>query len=126
MKEYLTANRVSFADCVEKSDLVRRVQETIEKKQHESTMNPQQQVRTCDCMQTGAHTHGAAEASGEQAKKAPRATRENGAIVRHIPVGPLQCNMTIIADPVTKEAMLIDPGGDAEVSQHQTTITSSG
>jgi hypothetical protein len=38
------------------------------------------------------------------------------AIVRQIPVGPLSCNMTIIADPKTKEAVLVDPGGDAEVS----------
>lgn len=37
------------------------------------------------------------------------------ALIRHIPVGPLQCNMIIIADPVTKEATLVDPGGDKDV-----------
>lgn len=42
------------------------------------------------------------------------------ALVRHIPVGPLQCNMTIIADPVTKHALLVDPGGDADVSRQLT------
>lgn len=31
------------------------------------------------------------------------------------PVGPLQCNCTIVACDVTKEAVVIDPGGDAEV-----------
>lgn len=37
------------------------------------------------------------------------------AIVRHTPVGPLDCNCVIIADPQTKEALLVDPGGDHEV-----------
>ncbi len=26
------------------------------------------------------------------------------------PVGPLQCNCTIIGDPVTKKAIVVDPG----------------
>ncbi len=30
------------------------------------------------------------------------------------PVGPLQCNCSIIACPETKEAAVIDPGGDAD------------
>ncbi len=30
------------------------------------------------------------------------------------PVGPLQCNCAIIGDPVSKKAMVIDPGGEAE------------
>ncbi len=39
------------------------------------------------------------------------------------PVGPLQCNCSIIFCPETKEAVIIDPGGDAEkimdfVKQH--------
>ena len=29
------------------------------------------------------------------------------------PVGPLQCNCSIIACPETKEALIVDPGGDA-------------
>ncbi|MFO7704527.1 MAG: MBL fold metallo-hydrolase, partial [Halopseudomonas sp.] len=28
------------------------------------------------------------------------------------PVGPLQCNCTIIGDPLSKNALVIDPGGD--------------
>ncbi|WP_339648029.1 MBL fold metallo-hydrolase [Halopseudomonas pelagia] len=28
------------------------------------------------------------------------------------PVGPLQCNCTIIGDPLSKKALVIDPGGD--------------
>lgn len=31
------------------------------------------------------------------------------------PVGPLQCNCTILGDPVTKSAVIIDPGGDADL-----------
>ena len=30
------------------------------------------------------------------------------------PVGPLQCNCSIIVCPETKEAVIVDPGGDAE------------
>lgn len=35
-------------------------------------------------------------------------------IKRTFPVGPLQCNCTIIGDKVSKKALVIDPGGDAE------------
>ena len=35
-------------------------------------------------------------------------------IIKTFPVGPLQCNCSIIACPETKEAAIIDPGGDAE------------
>ncbi|MBQ0742624.1 MAG: MBL fold metallo-hydrolase, partial [Pseudomonas sp.] len=31
------------------------------------------------------------------------------------PVGPLQCNCTIIGDPVSKKALVIDPGGDHQL-----------
>lgn len=31
------------------------------------------------------------------------------------PVGPLGCNCTILGDPQTKKAILIDPGGDPEL-----------
>jgi glyoxylase-like metal-dependent hydrolase (beta-lactamase superfamily II) len=34
--------------------------------------------------------------------------------VTTFPVGPLQCNCSIIACPETKEAAIIDPGGDTE------------
>lgn len=30
------------------------------------------------------------------------------------PVGPLQCNCTIIGDPLSKRGMVVDPGGDAD------------
>jgi glyoxylase-like metal-dependent hydrolase (beta-lactamase superfamily II) len=32
------------------------------------------------------------------------------AILESFPVGPLQCNCTILGDPVTREAIVIDPG----------------
>ncbi len=43
------------------------------------------------------------------------------------PVGPLQCNCSIISCPDTKEAIIIDPGGDAEkimdyVREHGLTV----
>ena len=31
------------------------------------------------------------------------------------PVGPLQCNCSVIGDPATREAMVIDPGDDIEM-----------
>ncbi len=35
-------------------------------------------------------------------------------IIKTFPVGPLQCNCTILGDPVSKKAMVFDPGGDAQ------------
>jgi hydroxyacylglutathione hydrolase len=35
-------------------------------------------------------------------------------IRRTLPVGPLQCNCTILYDPVSREAVVIDPGDEAE------------
>jgi glyoxylase-like metal-dependent hydrolase (beta-lactamase superfamily II) len=34
--------------------------------------------------------------------------------IETFPVGPLQCNCTILADPVTREAVVIDPGDEAD------------
>lgn len=34
--------------------------------------------------------------------------------IKTFPVGPLRCNCTIIGDPVSKKAIVIDPGGDAQ------------
>jgi hydroxyacylglutathione hydrolase len=33
-------------------------------------------------------------------------------IIETFPVGPLQCNCTILGDPVTREAIVVDPGED--------------
>jgi len=35
-------------------------------------------------------------------------------IVRTFPVGPLQCNCTVLADAATKEAIVVDPGDEVE------------
>lgn len=35
--------------------------------------------------------------------------------IRTFPVGPLQCNCSVIADSLSKKALVIDPGGDAEM-----------
>ncbi len=35
-----------------------------------------------------------------------------GLIRETFPVGPLGCNCTIVGDPLTKNAIVIDPGGD--------------
>ena len=34
--------------------------------------------------------------------------------IKSFPVGPFQCNCTILADEDTGEAIVVDPGGDAE------------
>ena len=36
-------------------------------------------------------------------------------IVETIPVGPLQCNCTILGDLVSRKAIVVDPGGDSEI-----------
>jgi len=36
-------------------------------------------------------------------------------IVETIPVGPLQCNCTILGDQVRRKAIVVDPGGDSEI-----------
>ncbi|MBF0279226.1 MAG: MBL fold metallo-hydrolase [SAR324 cluster bacterium] len=33
--------------------------------------------------------------------------------VKSFPVGPISCNCTILGDPVSKRAIVVDPGGDA-------------
>ena len=36
------------------------------------------------------------------------------ALLAHYVVGPLGCNCYVVGDPATKEAIVIDPGGDSE------------
>ncbi len=35
-------------------------------------------------------------------------------LVEHFPVGPLQCNCVIVADPQTRSAFVVDPGDDVD------------
>lgn len=42
------------------------------------------------------------------------AETETRILVRTFPVGPLQCNCTLIGNPATGEAIVVDPGGDPE------------
>ena len=49
---------------------------------------------------------------------------QSSLIVKTFPVGPLQCNCTLIGNPHSGQAILIDPGGDSEMllqelSDHQ-------
>jgi hydroxyacylglutathione hydrolase len=37
-----------------------------------------------------------------------------GPLLETFPVGPLQCNCTILADPASREAVVIDPGDEPE------------
>ena len=37
----------------------------------------------------------------------------DGPLIRTVPVGPLQCNCSIVADPEKGEAIVIDPGDEA-------------
>jgi glyoxylase-like metal-dependent hydrolase (beta-lactamase superfamily II) len=45
-------------------------------------------------------------------------------IIETFPVGPLQCNCTILGDPVTHEAIVVDPG--EETSRIQRRLTELG
>lgn len=45
-------------------------------------------------------------------------------LFEHKVVGPLSCNCYIVGDPTTLEAMVVDPGGDAE--ELATTIATKG
>ena len=40
---------------------------------------------------------------------------QSSLIVKTFPVGPLQCNCTLIGNPHSGQAILIDPGGDSEM-----------
>ena len=58
------------------------------------------------------------EANGEQTP---------AVIFESFPVGPLQCNCSIIGDSVSGKALVVDPGGDAELilqklEQHKLTV----
>jgi len=49
--------------------------------------------------------------------------QHNTLIRKSFPVGPLQCNCTIIGDSISKKALVIDPGGDHEdILQHITQL----
>src|SRR5260221_4193447 len=41
-------------------------------------------------------------------------SENEGMIHKILPVGPLQCNCSVIGDDTTREAMVIDPGDDIE------------
>ena len=41
-------------------------------------------------------------------------TNQTDFIRTTFPVGPLQCNCTIIGDKATGKAIVVDPGGDAD------------
>jgi len=40
---------------------------------------------------------------------------EEKLIRKSFPVGPLQCNCSIIGEPISKLALVVDPGGDAQL-----------
>src|ERR1700683_1015761 len=49
---------------------------------------------------------------------------EEKLILETFPVGPLQCNCTILGDPATHEAIVIDPG--EEISRIHRRLTEHG
>ena len=54
----------------------------------------------------------------------PALSENEGMIHKILPVGPLQCNCSVIGDETTHQAMVIDPGDDIEdvlaiVRQHK-------
>ena len=42
-------------------------------------------------------------------------TNQTALIRQTFPVGPLQCNCSIIGDPQSRKAFVVDPGGDAQL-----------
>jgi hydroxyacylglutathione hydrolase len=43
-----------------------------------------------------------------------RTKAENRVILRYFPVGPIQCNCIVLADERSREAIVVDPGDDAD------------
>jgi len=85
IKDYLRKHSVDYSDCVEKPELVKRAQENMGK-----------------------------EKKDKKETKQSVATSNDKILFARRGVGPLLCNMCIIGDPATKEAVLVDPGGDPE------------
>ena len=48
-------------------------------------------------------------------KESPRWHQSTQKILETHVVGPMQCNCSIFACPTSKEAIVVDPGGDADV-----------
>ena len=45
---------------------------------------------------------------------APDQPEQSALFIKTFPVGHLRCNCTIIGDPVSRQAIVADPGGDAD------------
>jgi len=90
IKDFLRERSVDFTDCVEKPDLIKRAKDTVAKEKKEG--------------KTSVGSTGSGSTSTSTSK----------IIFSRLGVGPLQCNMCIIGDPSTREAVLVDPGGDPE------------
>jgi glyoxylase-like metal-dependent hydrolase (beta-lactamase superfamily II) len=78
-------------------------------------------VGECNCAELPAgHAHAGAStaAAGASVALSPHIGTDISApfqpLLYTAAVGPLKCNMVILGDPETKEAVLVDPGGDAE------------
>ena len=56
----------------------------------------------------------AGKSSGDTYSSNSDANASTAMIVESFPVGPLQCNCSVIGDPVSKKAIVVDPGGDAQ------------
>ncbi len=50
----------------------------------------------------------------QQSNNQQQNSPQSNFIIRTFPVGPLQCNCSIIGDSVSGKALVIDPGGDAD------------
>jgi len=76
-----------------------------------------QKIDCSDCLEKAELVKRAKENKVEQKteKKTTKEKIKRKAIFEHRAVGPLQCNMSIIGDPESKKAVIVDPGGDPEV-----------
>ena len=104
LKTFLKVNNVSTADCFEKLDLVAKARELF-------ASNP-------SLITNVVHAHSGVNVSSSEAL-----------FYDSIRVGSLQCNCVLIGMKATKEALLVDPGGDTNlimemIKKHDARISS--
>lgn len=121
LKQWLTEQHVDYSACIEKSEFIALVRETGEKIDLAAGS-------VCDCSQpsssslhanpTSASSASATSSfsSSSESSSASASSSSSGYLHRCIPVGPLACNMSIVADTsqADRPAILCDPGGDAK------------
>ncbi len=102
LKAYLIERKIDYSDCLEKSDFVAKVKQAVKD-------GVKKVSNTAPTAAAGSSSAAAAAGGGGGGGSSSRTC-----ILTSKEVGPLKCNMCIIGDPVTKKAVLVDPGGDSD------------